>query len=310
MAFLLVFLRVRSNSPARAGEALAPEMAIDITCKDQLNVHHKLSLDKQKSSAQRSKKTANSPTGTRYERAAWRQPGSAIFPAAVTAHAGLRCDLNLTANCPMIKLHGFWRSLASYRVRAALRLKGLEFEEIEVDLLKGAQFTPEFDAVNPQHAVPVLEIDGLHLVQSLPIIEYLEERFPATALLPADAAGRARVRALAQIAASDVHPLIVPRVRNYLGNPLGLSEEAKVAFIQHWFKLGSDALEARLARDTETGSFAHGETPGLADVVLTSHVLGARMFKTDLSAAPRLGALADRCLAQPAFDPGGMKQML
>ena len=80
--------------------------------------------------------------------------------------------------------------------------------------------------------------------------------------------------------------------RGTLGNPLGLSEDAKVAFIQHWFKLGSDALEARLARDPETGSFAHGEAPGLADVVLTSHVLGARMFKTDLSAAPKLGALA------------------
>jgi maleylacetoacetate isomerase len=208
----------------------------------------------------------------------------------------------------MIKLHGFWRSLASYRVRAALRMKGLVFEEIEVDLLKGAQFTPQFDAVNPQHAVPVLEIDGLRLIQSLPIIEYLEERFPAPALLPADAAGRARVRALAQIAASDVHPLIVPRVRNYLGNTLGLSEEHRVAFIQHWFSLGSDALESKLAREPGTGSFAHGEVPGMADVVLTSHVLGARLFKTDLSAAPRLTALADRCLALPAFDPGRMAQ--
>ncbi len=208
----------------------------------------------------------------------------------------------------MIKLHGFWRSLASYRVRAALRLKGLEFEEVEVDLLKGAQFTPEFDAVNPQHAVPVLEIAGLHLVQSLPIIEYLEERFPSPALLPADAPGRARVRALAQVAASDVHPLIVPRVRNYLGNPLGLSEESRLAFIQHWFSLGSAALEARLARDPETGIFAHRDVPGLADVVLTSHVLGARMFKTDLRAVPKLDALADRCLALPAFDGGRMTE--
>ncbi len=210
----------------------------------------------------------------------------------------------------MIRLHGFFRSLASYRVRAALRLKGIEFEEVEVDLLKGAQFSPEFDAVNPQHAVPVLEIDGLRLVQSLPIIEYLDERFPSPALLPGDAAGRARVRALAQIAASDVHPLIVPRVRNYLGNPLGLPEEAKQAFIQHWFSLGSAALEARLVRDPETGTFAHGDTPGIADVVLTSHVLGARVFKTDMSSAPRLSALADRCLALAAFDAGGMKQLL
>jgi glutathione S-transferase len=107
-----------------------------------------------------------------------------------------------------------------------------------------------------------------------------------------------------------VHPLIVPRVRNYLGNPLGLPEEAKQAFIQHWFSLGSAALEARLVRDPETGTFAHGNTPGIADVVLTSHVLGARVFKTDMSSAPRLSALADRCLALAAFDAGGMKQLL
>lgn len=204
----------------------------------------------------------------------------------------------------MIRLHGFWRSLASYRVRAALRLKSLPFEEVEVDLLKGAQFSAGFDALNPQHAVPVLEIDGLTLIQSLPIIEYLEERHPAAPLLPGDAAGRARVRALAQIAASDVHPLIVPRVRNYLANPLGLSEDQKLAFIRHWFSLGSDALEARLTRDAPGGRFAHGDAPGLADVVLTSHVLGARMFGTDLAGAPALAALADRCLALPAFDAG------
>jgi maleylacetoacetate isomerase len=207
----------------------------------------------------------------------------------------------------MIKLHGFWRSLASYRVRVALRLKDLDFEEVEVDLLKGDQFAPDFDAVNPQHAVPVLEIDGLSLNQSLPIIEYLEERHPAPALLPADAAGRARVRALAQTAASDVHPLIVPRVRNYLST-VGLSEEQKLAFIQHWFRLGSLALDARLARDRDTGLFAHGDSITLADVVLVSHVVGARLFKSDMSGVPKLAALADRCLALPAFDAGRLTQ--
>ena len=208
----------------------------------------------------------------------------------------------------MIKLHGFWRSLASYRVRIALRMKGLPFEEVEVDLLKGGQFTPAFDAINPQHAVPVLEHEGRRLIQSLPIVEYLEECFPTPALLPADALGRARVRALAQIAASDVHPLIVPRVRNFLSEKMGLSEEQKLRFIQHWFSLGSNALEAKLARDPETGDFAHGGAPGMADIVLTSHVVGARMFKTDLSAAPKLVGLADRCLAIAAFDPGKLAQ--
>ena len=208
----------------------------------------------------------------------------------------------------MIKLYGFWRSLASYRVRIALRLKGLAFEEIEVDLLKGAQFTPQFDAVNPQHAVPVLECEGVRLIQSLPIIEFLDERYPVPALLPADPVGRARVRALAQIAASDVHPLIVPRVRNFLSERMGLSEPQKLEFIQHWFCVGSLALEAKLARDPETGAFAHGDSPTVADVVLVSHVVGARMFKSDLSAAPRLAALADRCLVLAAFDPGRLGQ--
>ena len=208
----------------------------------------------------------------------------------------------------MIKLYGFWRSLATYRVRIALRLKNIPFEEIEVDLLAGAQFKPEFDAVNPQHAVPVLEHDGHRLIQSISIIEYLEETFPQVPLLPKDAVGRARVRALAAIAASDVHPLIVPRVRNYLSSEMGLDEPAKLRFIQHWFHVGTLALEAKLQREPESGRFAHGDTPTLADAVLASHIAGARMFKSDLSAAPMLMALADRCLALPPFDPGRLAQ--
>lgn len=208
----------------------------------------------------------------------------------------------------MIKLYGFWRSLASYRVRVALRLKNLPFEEIEVDLLADAQFQPDFDAVNPQHAVPVIEHAGHLLIQSLPIIEYLEEAFPQVPLLPKDALGRARVRALAQIAASDVHPLIVPRVRTYLSAEMGLDEPQKLRFIQHWFHTGSLALEAKLARDPETGAFAHGDSMTMADVVLASHVVGARMFKSDLSGAPRLTAIVDTCLAQAVFDPGRLAQ--
>ena len=208
----------------------------------------------------------------------------------------------------MIKLYGFWRSLATYRVRIALRLKQLPFEETEVDLLAGAQFKPEFDAVNPQHAVPVLVHEGRRLIQSLPIIEYLEECFPQAPLLPADPAGRARVRALAAIAAADVHPLIVPRVRNFLSEKMGLDEAQKLTFIQHWFSVGSAALEASLAREPGPGRFVHGDAPGLADAVLASHVVGARLFKTDLSAAPTLTALVDHCLGLPAFDPGRLTQ--
>ena len=156
--------------------------------------------------------------------------------------------------------------------------------------------------------MPVLEHEGQRLIQSLPIIEYLEERFPAHPLLPTDALGRARVRALAQIAASDVHPLIVPRVRNFLSAEMGLDEPQKLRFIQHWFGMGSAALEAKLAREAETGTCAHGDSVTMADVVLASHVVGARLFKTDLSNAPTLTALVDRCLAQPAFDPGRLTQ--
>ena len=208
----------------------------------------------------------------------------------------------------MLKLYGFWRSLAAYRVRIALRVKHLPFEEVEVDLLAGAQFKPEFDAVNPQHAVPVLEHAGQQLIQSIPIIEYLEETFPQVPLLPKDAVGRARVRALAAISASDTHPLIVPRMRNYLSAEMGLDEATKLRFIQHWFTVGSLALEAKLAREAATGSFSHGDSVTMADAVLASHVVGARLFKTDLSAVPKLTALVDRCLALPAFDAGKMVQ--
>ncbi len=208
----------------------------------------------------------------------------------------------------MIKLYGFWRSLATYRVRIALRLKNIPFEETEVNLLEGAQFKAGFDAVNPQHAVPVMEHEGKRLIQSLPIIEYLDEIFPQHPLLPSDAYGRARVRALAHIAASDVHPLIVPRVRNFLSAEMDLDEPQKLRFIQHWFGVGSAALEAKLAREPETGAYAHGDQATLADVVLASHVVGARLFKTDLSGAPKLTALVDRCLALPAFDPGKLAQ--
>lgn len=116
------------------------------------------------------------------------------------------------------------------------------------------------------------------------------------------------MRAVAHIAASDVHPLIVPRVRNFLSTGMGLDEPAKLRFIQHWFSVGSEALEAKHARDPETGAFAHGDSATLADLVLAFHVVGARLFKTNLSEAPKLTALVDRCLTQAAFDPGRLAQ--
>ena len=200
-----------------------------------------------------------------------------------------------------IQLHGYWRSLATFRVRAALNLKGLAYEERIVDLGKGEQLAAAFHALNPQHVLPVLEHDGLRLTQSLPIIEYLDETWPETPLLPADPAGRARVRALAQIPTADVHPLIVPRVRALLENDFGIDEPGRLRWIRHWFDAGSAAIEARLVGDGISGPFAHGEQVTLADCALVSHVIGARLFEANLSEAPRLAALADRCLALDAI---------
>lgn len=200
-----------------------------------------------------------------------------------------------------IVLYGFWRSLATFRVRAALNLKALDYTETIVDLGKGEQFDERFHSVNAQHVLPVLDHDGLQLSQSLPIIEYLDETWPHAPLLPADAAGRARVRALAQITTADVHPLIVPRVRNFLEKEFGIDEAGRLKWIRHWFDMGTEAIEAKLGIDGPAGPYAHGERVTLADLALVSHVVGARLFQADLTRAPRLQALAERCLALDAF---------
>ncbi|MEP7056720.1 MAG: maleylacetoacetate isomerase [Caldimonas sp.] len=200
-----------------------------------------------------------------------------------------------------IRLYGFWRSLATFRVRAALNLKRLDYTETIVDLMKGEQLEDGFHRINPQHVLPVLEHDGLRLTQSLPIIEYLDETWPHEPLLPADTAGRARVRALAQIPTADVHPLIVPRVRALLEHGYGIDEAGRLKWIRHWFDAGTVAIEARLVDDAVPGPYAHADHVTLADLALVSHVIGARLFQADLARAPRLAALADRCLALDAF---------
>ena len=200
-----------------------------------------------------------------------------------------------------IVLYGYWRSLATFRVRAALNLKKLEYTETIVDLAAGEQHEPAFAAINPQHVLPVLEHEGLRLVQSLAIVEYLDERWPSIPLLPADAAGRARVRALAQIASADVHPLIVPRVRQRLAQKHGVDADGQLDWARHWLDRGTAAIEARLREGDTAGPYAHGERVTLADLALVSHVIGARLFGADLVAAPRLQAVADHCLALPEF---------
>ncbi len=202
-----------------------------------------------------------------------------------------------------MKLHTYYRSSASYRVRIVLNLKGLAHDQAYVHLSKdgGGQFAPGFDALNPQHLLPVLEVDGLVLPQSLAIIEYLDETRPAVPLLPADAKGRARVRALSQAIAADIHPINNLRVLKYLSAELGVSADGKNAWYRHWVALGLDALERQLANSPDTGAFCHGDTPGMADCCLVPQLYNARRFECDLEPYPTLLAIEARCAELAAF---------
>jgi maleylacetoacetate isomerase len=172
-----------------------------------------------------------------------------------------------------MKLHTYYRSSASYRVRIALNLKGLAAEEAHIHLSRngGEQFGPGFDALNPQHLLPVLEDDGLVLTQSLAIIEYLDETRPAVPLLPADARGRARVRSISQAIAADIHPVDNLRVLKYLGEHLHATQEQKNTWYRHWVTLGLTALERQLASSPDTGRFCHGDSPTMADCCLAPY---------------------------------------
>ena len=202
-----------------------------------------------------------------------------------------------------MKLYGFWRSLASYRVRVALRLKGIDAEEISIDLLKGAQLGADYKAVNPQSVVPSLIVDGgPPLVQSMAILEYLEETHPRPALLPKDARGRARVRGLALIVACDAHPLIVPRIRNYLEREMHLEEAARNRWLQHWTLQALETLEAHLTKDRETGRFCHGDAPTMADICLAGQIFAAGYFNVATTSVPTVKRIFDECMKIDAFD--------
>ncbi|MFL6651359.1 MAG: maleylacetoacetate isomerase [Sulfurifustaceae bacterium] len=202
-----------------------------------------------------------------------------------------------------MKLHNAFRSSASYRVRIALNLKGLDYEYRPVHLSRngGEQFTAEFRAMNPQSLVPVLQDGERFLTQSLAIIEYLDETHPQPPLLPREPVARARVRALALAIACDMHPINNLRTLNYLTKQLGVSEDAKNAWYRHWVALGFQALEAQLAGSRETGAFCHGDTPGLADCCLIPQLFNARRFQCDISAYPTLLRIEQNCNALPAF---------
>jgi maleylacetoacetate isomerase len=201
-----------------------------------------------------------------------------------------------------MKLFSFWRSLATYRVRIALNLKGLNPEVIEVNLMKGHQRDPKFREVNPMMALPALiDGEGPVLFESLAILEFIDETHPKPPLLPSDPKARARVRGLAQIVACDSHPLIVPRVREYLAAEFKVDEAGVQKWAQHWHRAALTALEEHLATEKETGSYCQGEQITIADICLASQVAGANFFKVDLASFPTVVRIAATCAKNDAF---------
>jgi len=202
-----------------------------------------------------------------------------------------------------MKLYGYFRSSAAYRVRIALNLKGIPFESIPVHLSRGGgeQFAPTYRKLNPQSLVPVLRDEARTLTQSLAIIEYLEETHPRPPLLPPAPAARARVRALALAVACDIHPLNNLRVLNYLSAKMGVDDAARRAWYHHWIAEGLGALEALVANDPATGKFCHGDAPGLADCCLVPQLANARRFQCDVVPYPTLLRIEAQCQAFEAF---------
>lgn len=201
-----------------------------------------------------------------------------------------------------MKLFSFWRSLATYRVRIAMNLKGLTPDEvIDVNLMKGQQREEAYRKVNPMMALPALiDGEGPALFESLAIIEYLDETHPNPPLLPKDARGRARVRGIAQIVAADSHPLIVPRVREYLAYEFKIDEAGVAKWAQHWHRAALTALETIL-KDGASGKYAHGDSITVADICLASQAAGAAFFKVDLAPFPTFKRIVDACAANDAF---------
>jgi len=201
-----------------------------------------------------------------------------------------------------MKFYSFWRSLASFRVRIALHLKNVTHEVVLVDIDKQQHHDADYARINPQMALPSLVLDdGTVLTQSLAILEYLEETYLMPKLLPDDASGRARVRALAAMVASDMHPLIVPRVQRYLTEDLKLAPEQKTVWLRHWAGESLRSLEARLGRDSETGHFAHGDSPTFADICMVGLVTFAAAQDIDLAPYPTTKRIFETAMALPAF---------
>jgi maleylpyruvate isomerase len=199
-----------------------------------------------------------------------------------------------------IKLYSFWRSIASYRVKVALNLKGIEFEDIPINILSGEQFKPGYSDVNAEHVVPTFIHDGQSLFQSLAIIEYLDDIQPEPRLLPTDAKERAYARALALVAIADSHPLIVPRIRKHLAKAFGADAPTIDVWARHWTLEGLSTYERLLSR-RPAEPFALGDVPTVADIGIAGQAITAQLFKLELQDFPQVQQLAERCFAIPAF---------
>lgn len=202
-----------------------------------------------------------------------------------------------------IELFSYWRSSAAYRVRIGLNLKGLPHRITPVHLVRegGEQHGAAYAALNPQELVPTLRHGERVLQQSMAILEYLDEVFPAPPLLPADAEGRARVRALAQLVACDIHPINNLRVMQYLERDLQLPADARTRWTLHWMAEGFAAMETMLANSADTGTFCHGDRPGLADICLLPQLYNAHRFGLDLAEYPTLRRIEAACQQLDAF---------
>ena len=201
-----------------------------------------------------------------------------------------------------MKLYTYFRSSAAFRVRIALNLKGLAYEPRFVHLPKGEHKGAEYTAIDPQALLPTLDVNGRALTQSLAIMEYLEETHPIPALLPKDASGRARVRSLSLLVACEIHPLNNLRTLTYLRKSLGQTEEQVASWYRHWIDDGLAKLEADLAQSDETGKFAHGDAPTMADCCLVPQVFNAKRYDSDLAPYPTVMRIFGACMKLEPFD--------
>ncbi len=200
-----------------------------------------------------------------------------------------------------MKIYGYFRSSAAFRLRIAMNLKGLSYDHNLINLQAGDHLRDSFRLINPQGRVPALDIEGDILTQSLAIIEYLEEVYPAPALLPQDALGKAKVRGVAGLIACDIHPLNNLAVLNYLRDQLEADDESRIAWYRHWVKEGFDGLEKILSANIETGKFCFGDSPTVADICLVPQVVNAQRFNCDLDCYPTISHIFEECIGLKEF---------